>query len=271
MEKKFLIIDDYDDLKTALSELFNKNGNIVEVANNREDGIRLMKADKFDVIITDLDGDELIIEDEDAADDSPTCFPEEVEETSNEIRSHIKAFKVCITDYKSGKFSDEEVKDCVETILKHKSKYIDRDKAIQQRHEKIEFEIPSVLDLMHSILEYLTKRVEKLGVVNPERSNLFVALDEAFVNAVKHGNKFDAGKNIRIVADITPEEARFTIEDEGEGFDVSTIPDPTDIENLFKTSGRGVMFMYNIMDEVIYNSKGNRITMVKKSERETET
>jgi serine/threonine-protein kinase RsbW len=107
-------------------------------------------------------------------------------------------------------------------------------------------------------------------LVNPERSNLFVALDEAFVNAVKHGNKFDAGKTIRIVADVTPKEARFSIEDEGEGFDISTIPDPTDIENLFKTSGRGVMFMYNIMDEVVYNEKGNRITMVKKSEKQTE-
>lgn len=270
MEKKFLIVDDYDDLRTALAEVFSKNGNIIKTANNRDDGIRLMKSDKFDVIITDLDGDELIVEDEEIAEDVPECFPEEIEaeEIATEKRSHIKAFKICITDYKSGKFSDEEIKDCVETILEHKSKHIDRNQDIQNRHEKIEFEIPSVLNLMHSILEYLVKRVEKLGIVNPERSNLFVALDEAFVNAVKHGNKFNTEKNVRIVADITPKEARFTIEDEGEGFDVSAIPDPTDSENLFKSSGRGVMFMYNIMDEVAYNAKGNRITMVKKSEKD---
>lgn len=267
MEKKFLIIDDFDDLRTALVETFNINGNVVKTASNRDDGINLMKADKFDVIITDLDGDELVVEDEEIAEDAPACFPEEIDKEEERQRSHIKAFKICITDFKSGRFSGEEVRDCVETILQHKSKYIDRNEDVENRHEKIEFEIPSVLDLMHCILEYLTKRVEKLGVVNPERSNLFVALDEAFVNAVKHGNKFDAAKNVRIVADITPKEARFTIEDEGEGFDVSAIPDPTDIENLFKTSGRGVMFMYNIMDEVIYNSKGNRITMIKKSEK----
>ncbi len=268
MEKKFLIIDDYDDLRTALVKSFSKNGNIVETTDNRDDGIRLMKADKFDVIITDLDGDQLVVENDENSEDAPSCFPEELEVEEVEQRSHIKAFKICITNYKSGKFSDKEIKNCVETILKYKSKHIDRDRDIQNRHEKIEFEIPSVLNLMHSILEYLVKRVEKLGIVNPERSNLFVALDEAFVNAVKHGNKFDAAKNIRIVADITPQEARFTIEDEGEGFDVSAIPDPTDIENLFKTSGRGVMFMYNIMDEVAYNAKGNRITLVKKSEKD---
>jgi serine/threonine-protein kinase RsbW len=118
---------------------------------------------------------------------------------------------------------------------------------------------------MHIVLEYLMKRVEKLGVVKPEQSNLFVALDEAFVNAVKHGNKFDAKKLIRISADVSRHEARFTIEDEGEGFDVNSIPDPLDPENLFKTSGRGVMFIYNIMDEVKYNERGNRLTMVKKS------
>ncbi len=93
-----------------------------------------------------------------------------------------------------------------------------------------------------------------------------VALDEAFVNAVKHGNKFNAEKFVRITADVSPDEARFSIEDEGEGFNVAQIPDPTNPENLFKSSGRGVFFIYNIMDEVMYNERGNRLTMVIKSE-----
>ena len=266
MEKKFLIVDDYDDLRTALAEEFGKNGNIIETTNNRDDGLRLMENDGFDVIITDLDGDELVVADEDIDEEISICFPEEIE--PEDKRSQIKAFKICIPNYKNGKFTDQEVTECVETILRYKSRYIDRNTAIQERHEKIEFEIPSILGLMHSILDYLVKRVEKLGIINPEKSNLFVALDEAFVNAVKHGNKFDVTKNIRVVADVTPKEARFTIEDEGEGFDVSAIPNPTDIENLFKSSGRGVMFMYNIMDEVVYNDKGNRITMVKKRNQE---
>jgi serine/threonine-protein kinase RsbW len=121
---------------------------------------------------------------------------------------------------------------------------------------------------MHAVLDYLMKRVEKLGVINPEQSNLFIALDEAFVNAVKHGNKFDANKIVRITADVSTKEARFTVEDEGDGFDVNAIPDPLDPNNLFKTSGRGVLFIYNIMDEVKYNERGNRLTMVKKSDVE---
>jgi anti-sigma regulatory factor (Ser/Thr protein kinase) len=73
---------------------------------------------------------------------------------------------------------------------------------------------------------------------------------------------------VRISVEISPEKASFVIEDEGEGFDVRQIPDPTDPENLFKTSGRGVMFIYNIMDEVSYNTRGNRLTMVKLNEKD---
>src|SRR5262249_42929425 len=143
------------------------------------------------------------------------------------------AFKICISKYNKEKFSEDELKFFVETTLDNKAKCVDKKERIQELHEKIEFEVPSVISLMHNILDYLMKRVEKIGVINPETSNLFVALDEAFVNAVKHGNKYDASKLVRIIADVSPEEARFTIEDEGAGFNVAEIPDPLDPQNLF--------------------------------------
>src|SRR5918912_230063 len=117
----------------------------------------------------------------------------------------------------------------------------------------------------------LDERVSKLGLIKPERSNLFVALDEAFVNAVRHGNRNDPRKLVRITAELSSKEARFTVEDEGEGFDVQEIPDPRDPSNLFKTSGRGVLLIYNIMDEVEYNERGNRLTMVKRPEDSLES
>jgi serine/threonine-protein kinase RsbW len=153
----------------------------------------------------------------------------------------------------------------IATVLDYKLRFVDKEEYVRGLHESIEFELPGVLSVMHVVLEYLLKRVDKVGVVKTEESNLFVALDEAFVNAIKHGNKFDPTKNIRIAAEVSPSEARFTIEDEGEGFDVENIPDPLDPQNLFKPSGRGVLFIYNIMDEVKYNERGNRLTMVKKS------
>ena len=112
----------------------------------------------------------------------------------------------------------------IATVLDYKIRFVDKTEVVQNLHEVIEFELPSTISLMHIVLEYLLKRVEKLGVVKSEQSNLYVALDEAFVNAVKHGNRFDSAKLIRISAEVSNKEARFTIEDEGEGFDVNGMP-----------------------------------------------
>jgi serine/threonine-protein kinase RsbW len=158
------------------------------------------------------------------------------------------------------------MREIVEKTLAYKLRYVDDPNVLSHVHEKIEFELPSDLALMNGVLEYLQERVAKLGLITPERSNLFVALDEAFVNAVKHGNKNDPTKLVRITAELTPQEASFTVEDEGEGFDIRQIPDPCDPANLFRTSGRGVLLIYNIMDEVEYNAQGNRVKMVKRPE-----
>jgi serine/threonine-protein kinase RsbW len=159
----------------------------------------------------------------------------------------------------------------VEQTLSHKLQYVDDPSVLPQVHEKIEFELPSDLALMNGVLQYLLDRVAKLGLIKPERSNLFIALDEAFVNAVKHGNKNDPTKLLRVTAELSCKEACFTIEDEGPGFNVQEIPDPRDPANLFKTSGRGVLLIYNIMDEVEYNAQGNRVKMVKRPETPVET
>ncbi len=261
MQKKILILDDHDDLKTLLTDEFGKRDYLIRSTENRDEAIDLINTEDFDLIVTDLDGEHLVAS-KNGNDDEVSCLPEEIESP----RSNIKAFKLCISNFKSEEKAEEELKYFVETILNFKARCVDKKEMIQDLREKIEFEVPSYVSLMHDILDYLMKRVEKSGVVNPETSNLFVALDEAFVNAVKHGNKFNAEKLVRIIAEVSKDEARFTIEDEGEGFNVNEIPDPRNPENLFKTSGRGVLFIYNIMDEVRYNERGNRLTMIKKSE-----
>jgi len=151
----------------------------------------------------------------------------------------------------------------IEKTLAFKLQRVDTSPPTEVR-EKIDLELPSDLALMNSVLEYLLDRVDKLGLVKVEQSNLFVALDEAFVNAVKHGNRNDPGKLLRVTAELSAREAIFTVEDEGEGFDVHEIPDPTDPANLFKSSGRGVLLIYNIMDEVEYSRGGAKLRMVKR-------
>ncbi|MBK9163901.1 MAG: ATP-binding protein [Acidobacteria bacterium] len=261
MQRRILIIDDHDDLASSLHEVFSHVGHTVDVLLSRAAAVERSDIESFDLVISDLD----VISPRGAAGENgsgPVCLPHLSEESDAE---HIKAFKICAANYRREGFDEEELKNLVATTLDYKIRYVDTIESVKDLHEYIEFELPSAISLMHIVLDYLMKRVEKLGVIKPEQSNLFIALDEAFVNAVKHGNKFDAAKLVRIAAEVSSKEARFTIEDEGEGFDVKNIPDPLDPENLFKTSGRGVLFIYNIMDEVAYNDRGNRLTMVKKA------
>ena len=262
MQRTILIIDDHDDLATSLDEVFSHAGHKVNIVANREDALAIQNIEDYDLVVTDLDVDRPQASVSKNGHD-PMCLPEGVEP---EAGQHVKAFKLCASNFRRDEFNEDELKKMIATILDYKTRFVDTKELVQDLREHIEFELPSAISPMHIVLEYLLKRVEKLGVVKSEQSNLFVALDEAFVNAVKHGNKFDAKKLVRITAEVSKQEARFTIEDEGEGFDVNNIPDPLDPENLFKSSGRGVLFIYNIMDEVKYNERGNRLTMVKKSE-----
>ncbi len=264
MQRKFLIIDDHDSLSSGLKQIFDALGHTVQTIETRREAVELKEIERFDVVVTDLDNIDAIPEAVQSDDEDNTCLPEAEPHKSNE---HIRAFKICATSFNRENFDEDELKNLFETILNYKAQFVDRIEQIKNLREKIEFEFPSAISLMHSILDYLTKRVEKLGVVNGDNSHLFIALDEAFVNAVKHGNKFDARKNVRVSAEISDKEARFTFEDEGDGFDIAAIPDPRDPENLFKASGRGVLLIHNIMDEVKYNERGNRLEMIKKSDK----
>jgi len=78
------------------------------------------------------------------------------------------------------------------------------------------------------------------------------------------GNKFDPKKTVHVNWNIDEQRADFTIRDEGEGFAIDTVPDPTTDENLEKPCGRGLMLIRAYMDEVKFNEHGNQIHMVKR-------
>lgn len=96
---------------------------------------------------------------------------------------------------------------------------------------------------------------------------IHLALEEAFVNAVKHGNKNNSSKKICIEYSISDDKFEITVSDEGDGFQPESIPDPRSEENLCKSSGRGLLLMRSYMDKVDYSEKGNAITMVKNKTR----
>lgn len=90
-----------------------------------------------------------------------------------------------------------------------------------------------------------------------------LALEESFINALKHGNNMDPSKEIKINYSIGNDKVEITMTDQGDGFDPDSVPDPRRKENLYKASGRGLFLIMAYMDEVKFNKKGNSLYMVK--------
>lgn len=94
-----------------------------------------------------------------------------------------------------------------------------------------------------------------------------LALEEAFLNAVKHGNKMDPTKKVTLEYLVDNEKVEIRMADEGPGFDPRSIPDPRIGENLYRPEGRGLLLMTTYMDVVEYNDQGNGLHMVRYKKR----
>jgi serine/threonine-protein kinase RsbW len=91
-----------------------------------------------------------------------------------------------------------------------------------------------------------------------------LALEEGLINAIKHGNKLDAAKTVTVDAKVGDKLVEIVIQDQGVGFDRTSVPDPTDDQNLEKSSGRGLLLIEAYMTDVEYFDRGRRIRMVRR-------
>lgn len=122
-------------------------------------------------------------------------------------------------------------------------------------------EFPSDTARGREVQERIVAGMESRGFSLRQVFGVRLALEEALVNAIKHGNKMDLDKVVRVDWQISDDHVRIQIQDQGVGFDVSAVPDPTDDENLDKPGGRGIMLMRSFMSLIEYNDKGNVLTM----------
>lgn len=143
--------------------------------------------------------------------------------------------------------------------------------------------IPAVVSYLQGIVSHMRSCEET------ERLRIGVALEEALLNAYYHGNMevsselreldhacfYDTARErsliepycrrqITVEARVTPQESIYVVRDEGNGFDPTSLPDPTDPANIDRASGRGLLLMQTFMDEVQYNETGNQVTMIKR-------
>lgn len=107
---------------------------------------------------------------------------------------------------------------------------------------------------------------EALQASNYSEHDIFsikLALEEALVNAIKHGNQMDPDKHVTVAYQVTTDRFDIRITDEGAGFNPEDVPDPTAPENLERPCGRGLLLIRGFMNEVTYHGRGNAVSMSK--------
>ncbi len=123
--------------------------------------------------------------------------------------------------------------------------------------------IASSVDAGHRVLDELLSKLNGETWTSRDMFGIRLALEEAIVNAIKHGNRLDAGKQVRVVCKSTDTKICIEITDQGPGFDPEAVPDCTDPQHIDAPNGRGIMLMRNFMSRVEYNETGNVVTMEK--------
>lgn len=123
--------------------------------------------------------------------------------------------------------------------------------------------IPSDTSEARTLLDNLLSQLGDYGWPEEDKFGIHLAVEEALMNAIKHGNQRDPEKSVDVKYFLSSEMLRVSITDEGEGFDPNDVPDPTLDENLELPSGRGLMLMRTFMSLVEYNEKGNAVLMEK--------
>lgn len=129
----------------------------------------------------------------------------------------------------------------------------------------LKFTIPSDFAAGRDVQKRILDDVSRLGFNSHCQFAIKLALEEALINAIKHGNRLDPKKKVHIEAKVTSKQLEITIEDEGPGFTRGDVPDPTREENLEKCSGRGILLIEAYMNSVQWSRGGRRVKMVKKN------
>lgn len=133
----------------------------------------------------------------------------------------------------------------------------------------VKLEIASRLEMLEMVQAVLGQVGALLAFDDDALHYMSVAVREAVVNAIKHGNHMDDARRVAIDFLVHPRALEIKVRDEGTGFDPQSVPDPVAPENLLKSGGRGIFFMRSFMDEVSYSFPARGGTVVRMLKRAT--
>lgn len=134
--------------------------------------------------------------------------------------------------------------------------------------EKIQTTLESSLESVDKAEALVIREAANLGFEEEDQHHIGMAIRECMVNAVVHGNRYNKKKVVHLEVDTSGQELAVTIGDEGAGFDLNSLPDPTSPENLLRQSGRGILLIRAFMDQFDMHPRqggGTEVRLVKRT------
>jgi serine/threonine-protein kinase RsbW len=129
--------------------------------------------------------------------------------------------------------------------------------------ETTELSLPSRIEAVDAAATAVAEFISRSGISEEAAFRIDMAVREAVTNAVLHGNRQEESKAVELTLKSSPDAIEISVHDQGQGFNPEEVPDPTKEENLLKSSGRGIFFMRNFMDEVDWAIRPNGGTTVR--------
>ena len=289
---RVLVVDDSPiDRMLAGSQLEKNTDWTIEYASDGQQGLEAIRRQPPDLVLTDMQMPEL--------DGLELCcavrreFPDVsvilmTARGSEEVA--MQALQAGAASYVPKRALSQQLVETARRVLSARNDdRVQREVLRRMQSRSESFVVENELDLVLSLSRYLQLSLAtQWGLDMSARMQIGMALEEALLNSMYHGNlEVDSKlkeedfqsfyelaearrvaspyRERRITVEVrsTPQGVSYSIRDQGPGFDLSKLPDPTALENLDRPCGRGVMLMRAFMDEVHYNDKGNQVTLVK--------
>lgn len=297
MTTKVMIVDDNPMDRRFAGACVEAAGMTTTYAENGKDALAKLDVETPDVVLTDLDMPEMdglaLVRQLQKRD--PT-LPVILMTAKGSEEIATEALKAGAASYVPKRNFQQGIQDAL-SIVAESSRARQKRQAVFEYMTETEskFVLGNNHDATSALVGYFMDALRMMRIC-PEGDLVRVgtALSEALVNAIDHGNlelnskmrEGDTGgayqelgsqrkqqepysnRKVYVACQMSPDEAVFSIRDEGPGFDPSTLPDPSDPENLMRPHGRGLMLIRTFMDKVTFNESGNEIRMHKLAKRE---
>ena len=299
-----LFVDDEEDIRASFGALFENSFPLYLAENGRAALEVLARQKEIGVVVTDIrmpemDGLELFRQGGDLFPDLGFI----VVSGHGEADDIIEALRLGARNFLRKPYDFEELRQAVAQETQ-RCEALREDRAEQERDKYVDrfltsvtgltYQLPSRMQLVNPVAFKIAQALASVGICDErERGNFALALIEIMVNAIEHGNLeiggeekiamksqneasyYDdlvlreqlpkyRGREVKVTLEIERERAVVTVQDEGKGFDFANLPDPTNPENLFLPSGRGLLMASSFVDEISFLGNGNSVRLVKK-------